>query len=115
MRKLCPILTGYVIRLGSIFVLPFAGLVCGVLLCFRKNNKLSSERLSYIVIEYMRIIQEPKTKLNSVALVRKRIIQPSNRRMLEKLVPTFADRGCCVVSAADPNGRKSRFSRPGAP
>jgi hypothetical protein len=26
--------------------------------------------------------------------------------------PTFAVRGCCVVSAADPYGRQSRVSRP---
>jgi hypothetical protein len=31
--------------------------------------------------------------------------RPSDRRMSAKLVPTFADRGCRVVSAADPHGR----------
>jgi hypothetical protein len=35
-------------------------------------------------------------------------------RLSAKLVPTFADRVCRVVSATDPHGRKSRFSRPGA-
>jgi hypothetical protein len=30
---------------------------------------------------------------------------PSDHRMSAKLVPTFADRGCNVVSAADPYGR----------
>jgi hypothetical protein len=29
----------------------------------------------------------------------------SGRRLLAKLVPTFADRGCRVVSATDPRGR----------
>jgi hypothetical protein len=28
-----------------------------------------------------------------------------DRRLLAKLVPTFADRGCRVVSATDPSGR----------
>jgi hypothetical protein len=35
---------------------------------------------------------------NSVALV------PSDSRLSVKLMPTFADRGCRVVSAADPHG-----------
>jgi hypothetical protein len=30
--------------------------------------------------------------------------QPSDRRLLAKLVPTFADRGCQVVSTTDPYG-----------
>jgi hypothetical protein len=40
----------------------------------------------------------------SVVLVRKRTI-PSDRRSSAKLVPTFADRGCHVVSATDSHGR----------
>jgi hypothetical protein len=40
-------------------------------------------------------------KINSVALVRNRTI-PSDRRLSAKLVPTFADIGCRVVSATDP-------------
>jgi hypothetical protein len=44
------------------------------------------------------------TKTNSVALVRNRTI-PSDRRLPAKLVPTFEDRGCRVVSATDPHGR----------
>jgi hypothetical protein len=31
--------------------------------------------------------------------------RPSDRRMSAKLVPTFAERGCRVVSATDPHGR----------
>jgi hypothetical protein len=31
-------------------------------------------------------------------------IRPSDRRMSAKFVPTFADRGCRVVSATDPYG-----------
>jgi hypothetical protein len=33
------------------------------------------------------------------------LYRPSVRRMSAKLVPTFADRGCRVVSAKDPHGR----------
>jgi hypothetical protein len=48
-----------------------------------------------------------KKKTNSVALVRERTIptRPSDRRLSAKLVPTFADRGCCIVSTTDPYGR----------
>jgi hypothetical protein len=41
------------------------------------------------------------TKLNSVALVRKRTIPTERPPLSEKLVPTFAGRGCYVVSATD--------------
>jgi exonuclease III len=43
--------------------------------------------------------------INSVALVHKQTMRPSGRRLSAKLVLTFADRGCCVVSAMDPHGR----------
>jgi hypothetical protein len=35
--------------------------------------------------------------------------QPSNRRLSAKIVPTFADRGCHVVSVTDPYGRNLGF------
>jgi hypothetical protein len=41
----------------------------------------------------------------SVGLFRKRTYRPSDRRLLAKLVPTSADRGCHVVSVRDPYGR----------
>jgi hypothetical protein len=34
---------------------------------------------------------------------------PSDSRLSAKLVPTFADRGCCVISATDPYGRNLGF------
>jgi hypothetical protein len=40
-----------------------------------------------------------------VASVRERIYRPSDRRLLAKLVPTFADRGLHVVSVTDLYGR----------
>jgi hypothetical protein len=33
------------------------------------------------------------------------LYRPSDRRLLAKLVPTFADRGCRVISATDSHGR----------
>jgi CBS-domain-containing membrane protein len=44
-------------------------------------------------------------KKNSMVWVRARTIQPSDRRLSAKWLPTFADRGCHVVSVTDPNGR----------
>jgi CBS-domain-containing membrane protein len=41
---------------------------------------------------------------NSLALVRKRTI-PTERPPLVGEMPTFADRGCHVVSVTDPYGR----------
>jgi hypothetical protein len=33
------------------------------------------------------------------------LYRPSDRRLSAKLLPTFADRGCQVVSVTDPYGR----------
>jgi hypothetical protein len=46
-----------------------------------------------------------QTKLNSVALVRERTIPTERPPLVGKVVPTFADRGCCVVSETDSHGR----------
>jgi hypothetical protein len=45
------------------------------------------------------------TNNNTVTLVRERSIRPNDCRLWPKLVTTFADTGCRVVSAADPYGR----------
>jgi hypothetical protein len=37
------------------------------------------------------------------------LYRPSNNSMSEKLVPTFEDRGCSMVSATDPHGRNLGF------
>jgi hypothetical protein len=44
-----------------------------------------------------------KTKLRGLSV--SELYRASGRRLLAKLVPTFADRGCHVVSATDPRGR----------
>jgi hypothetical protein len=51
-----------------------------------------------------------KQKTNSMVWVRERTI-PTERRLSAKWLPTFADKGCHVVSVTDPSGRISRFSR----
>jgi hypothetical protein len=43
----------------------------------------------------------PLTKLNSAS----ELYRPSDRRLSAKLVPTFAGRGCCVVSTTNSDGR----------
>jgi hypothetical protein len=53
-----------------------------------------------------------KLKLNSVDLVHKRTISTERPPLVVKLVPIFADRGCCVVSATDPHGRNLGFLDP---
>jgi hypothetical protein len=44
-------------------------------------------------------------KLNSVALVRERTIPTERPPLVGEEVPTFADRGCRMVSATDSQGR----------
>jgi hypothetical protein len=50
-----------------------------------------------------------KTIQISVAWVREQLYRPSDCRLSEKLVPTFADRGCQVISVTDPYGRIPAF------
>jgi hypothetical protein len=45
---------------------------------------------------------EIRYQLETVSII---IYRPSDCRLSAKLVPTFADRGCRVVSSADPYGR----------
>jgi hypothetical protein len=47
----------------------------------------------------------PKLKLNSAS----KLYRPSDHRLLAKLAPTFADRGCHAVSVTDPYGRNLDF------
>jgi hypothetical protein len=48
-------------------------------------------------------------RLNSVARVRERTIPTERQALVAKLVPTFADRGCHVVSVKYSNGVFSVF------
>jgi hypothetical protein len=53
-----------------------------------------------------------KLKLNSVALVREWTIPTKRPPLVGEVVPTFADRGCRVISATDFHRSWSRFSWP---
>jgi hypothetical protein len=44
-------------------------------------------------------------KLNSVALIRERTMLIERPPLVGEVVPAFADRWCCVVSATDSHGR----------
>jgi hypothetical protein len=52
--------------------------------------------------------EQQRVHIKSVALVHEQTI-PSGRRLSVKLVPTFVDRGCRVVSAMDPTAVFSVF------
>jgi hypothetical protein len=57
---------------------------------------------------YTGLLQKKETKtkkLNSVALARERTVPTERPPLVGEVVPTFADRRCCVVSAADSHGR----------
>jgi hypothetical protein len=57
----------------------------------------------------MRFLDNSKNKKNSVALIRKRTMPTERPPFVGEVVPTFADRGCCVVSATEPPGRSLDF------
>jgi hypothetical protein len=57
-----------------------------------------------LVEETGRMNEQIKTK-DSMALVRKRSMPTERPPLVGEVVPTFADRGCCVVSATGPPGR----------
>jgi hypothetical protein len=46
-------------------------------------------------------VHKTKLKLNPVGWVRERLYRLSNRRLSPKLMPTFEDRECHVVSVMD--------------
>jgi hypothetical protein len=68
--------------------------------CYHSVQYDLSSRLLYKNVKFTK-----KTKLNSVAFSPQAKYRPSDRRLSATLVPTFADRGCRVVSATDPYGR----------
>jgi hypothetical protein len=49
--------------------------------------------------------ERDKLKLNSVALDRERTIPTKRPPRVGEVMPTFAERGCRVVSAVDSHGR----------
>jgi hypothetical protein len=77
-------------------------------LCLLSNIGLRSVRGGVICWSNSEIVLKIKTRCSESA---SELYRPSDRRLSAKWLPTFADRGCHVVSVTDPNGRISRFSR----
>jgi hypothetical protein len=57
------------------------------------------------------VLLEPRKQTNKLRGLNplSEVYRPSDRRLSAKLVPTFADRGCHVVSLTDPYGRVLGF------
>jgi hypothetical protein len=62
-----------------------------------------SQKLSLTLYIAIYINIEHKIKLRGIYFASE-LYRPNDRRLSAKLVPTFADRGCRVVSATDPHG-----------
>jgi hypothetical protein len=69
------------------------------------NSSLPMQRYcAQHLLRNIAIVEDKKTKLHGLQSASE-LYLPSDRRLSAKLVPTFADRGCRVVSATDPPGR----------
>jgi hypothetical protein len=66
-------------------------------------NTLAS--MKYILAVCMAWYKTELKKLISVTLVRERTRPTERQPLVCEVVPTFADRGCCVVSVTDSHGR----------
>jgi hypothetical protein len=58
---------------------------------------MEGTQLRYIIVN--------NNKKNSMALVCERTMPTERPSLVGEVVPSFADRGCCVVSATDSPGR----------
>jgi hypothetical protein len=72
---------------------------------FGFNSTKQLKSICYCVHNVITLSQ----KENSVALVRVRTMPTKRLQLVDEVVPTFADRGCCVVSATDPRSLVSVF------
>jgi hypothetical protein len=82
-------------------------------LCLNKGSnlhKVCKNHGKYTVFVNLFILtnKQTKNKLHGLESVSE-LHRPSTRRLSAKLVPTFADRGCHVVSVMDPYGHILRF------
>jgi hypothetical protein len=90
------------------YIMPFYKKL-GLSRCMKMMNKPERNKSAEKWSLMMRVAIK---KLNSVALVCEHTIPTSDRRLSTKLVPTFADRVCRVVSATSPNGSILDFLDP---
>jgi hypothetical protein len=70
----------------------------------RDENRSNRNDYFNVLLGYL-YSEVSKLKLNYLALVRERIMSIERPPVVGEVVPTFADRGCCVVSATDSHGR----------
>jgi hypothetical protein len=60
--------------------------------------------LLHVYVDDFMSLDNIQNKQTPWSLSASELYRPSDRCMSAKLVPTFADRGCRVVSATDPQG-----------
>jgi hypothetical protein len=68
-------------------------------------EKIWKEVIMAKSIYYPDICLEGLRKKTALAMVRQRTMPTERPPLVGEVVPTFADRGCCVVSATDAPGR----------
>jgi hypothetical protein len=74
----------------------------GHYMCHPWNHGISGGNLVPVLLCWPSL-QLTKCKLRGMKPASE-LYQPSDRRLSANLVPTFADIGCCVISAMDPHG-----------
>jgi hypothetical protein len=102
-------------RNAAFFISVFTTILYWAVFCTRRIQSIASHRNENPLPSHLRPaskIPPPKKNKNknSVASVRRRELyrpteRASGRRLSAKLVPTSADRVCCVVSATNTHGR----------
>jgi hypothetical protein len=84
-----------------------------------ENIKMHLGEIGWVGVDWIGLAQD-RDKCRALVNVKKtpwpesanELYRTSDRRLSAKLVPTFGDRGCHVVSVTDPYGRILWFSRP---
>jgi hypothetical protein len=70
--------------------------------CIQWNQLLEKRGFRMLKFEEIKALSKKKSPWPESA---SELYRPSDRRLSAKIVPTFADRGCHVVSVTDPYGR----------
>jgi hypothetical protein len=90
----------------------FEWICCLYLHVRRKGKKISSAARGFYGNEILLDCTASNNKQTPWPESASELYGPSDRRLLTKLVPTFADRGCHVVSVTDRYGRILGFLDP---
>jgi hypothetical protein len=78
-------------------------------LLFKPSAQVRRCRFHRTHLPYLLLYLQKKKKLKSVALVRVRTMPTERPPLVGEVVQTFADRGCCVVSATGSHGQNIFF------